>query len=104
MAISPYWALANFTKGGLMKKVFTTIGVIFALLVVGYLALNWWTESKHDKPAHEWIQELTDKKDDNKETTDNTVEDETPTEDESTEEEIEVESEDGTQATALIKF
>jgi len=42
-------------------KIFAIIGVVFSLLVIGYLGLNWWTETKHDKPAHQWIQELNDK-------------------------------------------
>lgn len=82
MAISSSLTLANFTKGGFMKKVFTIIGVVFSILLVGYLALNWWTETKHDKPAYQWIQELNDKKDS---TTDDLIQDETNEEIESQE-------------------
>ena len=44
------------------KGFFAGLGVLIAILAFGYLALNWWTESKHDKPAYEWLQELNDKK------------------------------------------
>ena len=86
-----------------MKKFFIALGVICAILIVGYWGLNWWTESKHDKPAYEWIQETSAYKhvkdwftDDTNVTEDSTVEDD------STEEEIPVETEDGTETTALI--
>lgn len=61
-----------------MKKFFIFLGVAFAIAVVGYLGLNWWTETKHDKPAYEWVQELNDKKKE-------TVTEEIPVEDETTE-------------------
>ena len=73
-----------------MKKVFTTIGIVFAILVVGYFGLHWWTTTYRDKPVNNWIQNVLDK-DDNEESSDSSLVDE-------------MILEDGAQSIALIKF
>ena len=102
-----------------MKKFFIILGVITAVLIIGYGGLHWWTTTYRDEPAHEWLSKLPvcewveDLFDDNKEEVSDTTDkessqDETLGEDSSQDEgteEVTVANEDGTvEATATINL